>query len=122
MLDETGMIKAFSDGIEAVGQDDWVRFRSYLADNITATVGDVRVATNPEQLVQSLTEAKTRGFTGQTLVSMAAHDNVLAVLYRNNRSDGPSSCGAGAVMFDHDGKICAIRTLSRAPAVRAPGT
>src|SRR3954453_22103772 len=115
MLDETGMIKAFAELTEALIQNDWSRYRSYIADNISALVGDVTVATNADQFVQALTEAKSRGFIGQTLVSMAAHDNVLAVLYRNNLSDGSSSCGAGTAMFNDDGKLCAVRTLSRTP-------
>jgi len=122
MLEETGMIKAFAEITEALGQSDWVRYRSYLADQVSAVVSDVTVATTADQFLQAITEARDRGLVSQTMVSMAGHDNVLAVLYRNNLADGSSSCGAGAVMFDDDGKICAVRTLSRAPAVRAPGT
>jgi hypothetical protein len=122
MLDESGMIKAFSEIIEGVGQGDWVRYRSYLADQMSLVVGDVTVAATADHVIQAVTEARDRGLVGQTLVSAAAHDNVLAVLYRNKLSDGSENCGAAAVMFDDDGKICAIRTLSRTPAVRAPGT
>jgi len=122
MLDEGGMIKTFGEFTEVLAQGDWDRYRSYLAHQVSVVVGDITVAATADQVIQAVTEARDRGLIGQTLVSAAGHDSVLAVLYRNNLSDGSENCGAAAVMFDDDGKIRAIRTLSRTPAVRAPGT
>jgi hypothetical protein len=122
MLDEHGMIKAFGEFTEVLGHGDWDRYRSYLADQVSVVASDVTVAATADQVIQAVTEARERGLIGQTLVSAAAHENVLAVLYRNNLADGSTNCGAAAVMFDDDGKICSVRTVARTPAVRAPGT
>ena len=38
--------------------------------------------------------------------------NVLAVIYENRFSDGSTTRGAGALLFNEDGKIAIVRSLN----------
>ena len=112
MLDDVSIVTAYNTFLEAFNRADLDTCMAMLTDDVSVIVNDTKVASTREEFSAAAKAALERGWTGQHLLSASARDNVLAIIYENRFSDGSTTRGAGALLFNEDGKIAIVRSLN----------
>ena len=98
---------------DAFNAGDLEVWASHLDDSFTGMASDTFMGSPAEFMAATRRNGRSHGWTGQHMVSVSAHDNLLTVHYVNEFADGTKTCGAGVALFNDDGKIVAIRALEQ---------
>jgi hypothetical protein len=118
MLDDAAMVATWHKMQDAFNQGDMATFESVFADHFNGSMNDL--AMPREVFFRAIRQGRSRGWTGQKVVSISARANVLTVHYYNTFKDGTTTQGAGIAMFSDEGKIVAIRALTGEPRAIQP--
>ncbi|MDH4077716.1 MAG: nuclear transport factor 2 family protein [Acidimicrobiia bacterium] len=113
-MDDTklvGLVTAFN---EAFNAGDLDKCAEFFAENITVINGDQHTASNRADFIAAAKAGQAAGWIGQRLISAAAKNNTIALLYENLFADGSTTTGAGGILIDDTGRICQIRTVNGA--------
>ncbi len=113
-MDDTKLVALVSAFNEAFNAGDLDSCAGFFADNVTVINGDQHTASNRADFIDAAKAGRAAGWIGQRLISAAAKDNTIALLYENLFEDGSTTTGAGGLLVDDMGRICQIRTVNAA--------
>jgi hypothetical protein len=111
MLEDHEMIAIWQEMGDAFRAGDKAAFASVFADDFNGMLNDISLPSR-QAFVDACWAGRERGWIDQRFTTISASHNVLTLHYVNHYSDGSTTNGGGAVLFNDDGKIAATRALT----------